>query len=432
MGSRPPNRRRTHPLRWTVLFLAATLTLVGCIPARQKAAVDRTNALLRLPARQHPKFSDDSALSGLISSIDASLAYLRRVPPERRFTFGPDRYDAAHLTRSLQTFRRFVETDPDLRSLRRFVRDRYRVYAAAGGRTDRRVLFTGYFEPILQGCAVRTETYRFPIYRRPTDLLKVDLTPFSPRLTGVHITGRLDGQSLVPYYDRRAIEETDVLAGKAEAIAYLKSRVDLFFLQIQGSGKIYLTDGRVLNVHYHGANGRPYRSIGRLLIEQQKIAPEEMSMQKIRSYLASHPEEVSAILNYNTSYVFFKTETEGPLGAIGEPLTPGRSIATDRRLFPAASLCYIETRQPRIDAAGGIHQWDPLARFVLNQDTGGAIVGAGRADLFWGSGPYAEIAAGHLRHDGKLYFLVLKPSVRARADHPSTETPVAADGDKNI
>jgi membrane-bound lytic murein transglycosylase A len=184
--------------------------------------------------------------------------------------------------------------------------------------------------------------------------------------------------------------------------------VDVFFLQIQGSGKVFLDNGEVLNVHYHTTNGRPYRSIGKLLIDEEKISVADMSMQKIRQYFQNHPEEIDAVLNYNPSYVFFKIEPNGPLGNINVPLTPGRSVALDRFIFPPAALIFIETEKPIVDNAGHIQNWQRFSRFALNQDTGGAIKGPGRADLFWGNGTYAEIAAGHLKHTGDLYFLVLK------------------------
>jgi membrane-bound lytic murein transglycosylase A len=221
--------------------------------------------------------------------------------------------------------------------------------------------------------------------------------------------GRYTGQTVVPYYDRREIDDENVLAGKAEPLAWVKDPVDVFFLQIQGSGKVFLDTGQVVNVHYHGTNGRPYRAIGALLIQEQIIPKEEMSMQKIRAYLHAHPEEMAAVFNYNPSYVFFKLESEGPLGYINVLLTPGRSIALDRRIFPPAALAFIQTKKPVVDSARQIDSWTNFSRFVLNQDTGGAIRGPGRADLFWGNGPYAEIAAGHLKHTGKLYFLILKP-----------------------
>jgi membrane-bound lytic murein transglycosylase A len=145
------------------------------------------------------------------------------------------------------------------------------------------------------------------------------------------------------------------------------------------------------------------------LIDENKITVEEMSMQKIRAYLNAHPEEMESVLNHNPSYIFFKIEFDGPLGNINVRLTPGRSIALDRKIFPPAALAYINTKKPLIDSAGNITGWSDFSRFALNQDTGGAITGPGRADLFWGNGNYAEIAAGHLKYPGKLHFLILKP-----------------------
>jgi membrane-bound lytic murein transglycosylase A len=147
------------------------------------------------------------------------------------------------------------------------------------------------------------------------------------------------------------------------------------------------------------------------LIDKKKITVKEMSMQKIRQYLNSHPDEIKEVFNYNPSYVFFQNEPNGPLGNINVKLTPGRSIALDRRIFPKAALCFIETEKPIVDGAGQIQSWRRFTRFAMNQDTGGAIRGPGRADIFWGNGPYAEIAAGHLKHTGNLYFLVLKPGL---------------------
>jgi membrane-bound lytic murein transglycosylase A len=221
--------------------------------------------------------------------------------------------------------------------------------------------------------------------------------------------GRLSGHRVVPYYNRKDIEESDVLAGKAPVLAWLEDPIDLFFLQIQGSGRVVLDNGEALNLHYDSTNGQPYRSIGRLLVEEGKIPLPEMSMQRIRDFLAAHPEQTRGILNHNPSYVFFRIEEDGPLGFLEVKLTPGRSIALDHRLFPLPALVYIETEKPVLDADGRIARWEPFGRFVVSQDTGGAIRGPARADLFWGHGPYAEAAAGHMRHRGQLYLMVLKP-----------------------
>jgi membrane-bound lytic murein transglycosylase A len=390
-----------------VLTVALALFLAGCPVPIKKAPQEL--AMVRKSTFSYPDFSDDLEFEGLEFSISKSLDYLQRVPADRTYQFGKDHYDAEHLIKSLQYFLDFIRTGPSSKELKKFIRSNFIVYQSVGRDQKGEVLFTGYYEPHLSGRLYRDEEYRYPIYALPNDLIEIDLSAFDEKYEGESIVGRYTGQTVVPYYDRQQIDEEDALVGKAAPLAWIKDPVDVFFLQIQGSGKIFLNTGEVINVHYHGTNGRPYRSIGRLLIEEQKIPKEEMSMQKIRSYLQAHPEEMAPVLNHNPSYVFFKLEPEGPLGYISVLLTPGRSIALDKRIFPPAALAYIRTKKPVVNGAGQIDSWADCNRFVLNQDTGGAIRGPGRADLFWGNGPYAEIAAGHLAHTGKLYFLILKP-----------------------
>jgi membrane-bound lytic murein transglycosylase A len=392
-----------------VLTTALAVFITGC-PAPIKKPPEET-AMVRRSSFSYPDFGDDLELDGLEHSILKSLVYLQRVPADRTYQFGKDRFDAAHLIKSLQYFLDFIRTRPSRKELKKFIRSNYNVYQSVGRNQRGEVLFTGYYEPHLSGSLYRNDEYLYPIYALPTDLMKIDLSAFNEKYKGDSIIGRYTGQTVVPYYDRREIDGENVLVGKAEPLVWVKDPVDVFFLQIQGSGKVFLNTGEVINVHYHGTNGRPYRSIGRLLIEEQKIPKEEMSMQKIRSYLQAHPEEMAPVLNHNPSYVFFKLEPEGPLGYLNVLLTPGRSVALDRRLFPPAALAYVQTKKPVVDSAGQIDSWADCSRFVLNQDTGGAIRGPGRADLFWGNGPYAEIAAGHLAHTGKLYFMILKPNI---------------------
>ena len=390
-----------------VLTIALAALISGC-PAPIKKPPEEL-PLVRRSTFSYPDFSDDLALDGLEHSILKSLDYLQKVPADRTYQFGEDRFDAAHLIKSLQHFLDFIRMNPSNKELKKFIRTNYHVYQSVGRNQRGEVLFTGYYEPHLRGSLYKNEEYQYPIYALPTDLIKIDLSAFNEKYKGESIIGRYTGQTVVPYHDRREIDGEDVLFGKAEPLVWVRDPVDVFFLQIQGSGKVFLNTGEVINVHYHGTNGRPYRSIGRLLIEEQKIPKEEMSMQKIRSYLQNHPEEMAPVLNHNPSYVFFKLESEGPLGCINVLLTPGRSVALDRRIFPPAALAYIQAKKPVVNSAGQIDSWIDCNRFVLNQDTGGAIRGPGRADLFWGNGPYAEIAAGHLAHTGKLYFLILKP-----------------------
>ena len=388
------------------------LAVAACAPSLKPPEPQHAPAMVRIKASQYPAFFDDMNFDGLAHGISMSLSYLNRVPKDRRFTFAEDRYSRDHMVRSLKRFQTFLKQQPSAEALSRFITDHYRVYRASGRSRDQRVLFTGYYEPLLRGSSRQTPVYRYPIYRRPKDLQIVDLSRFSSRFKGETIIGRVDSGRFVPYYDREAIDQQGVLKDKAPVLAWLDNPVDPFFLHIQGSGRIFLETGQVLNVHYHTTNGRPYRSIGKLLIDNGAIPRSKMSMQAIRDYLRSHPETVDVILNHNPSYIFFKPENEGPLGSLGVMLTPGRSIATDRRLFPPSALVYIETQKPLMEADGRITSWTELKRFALNQDTGGAIRGPGRADLFWGNGPYAETAAGHLQHPGAVFFMILSPQSR--------------------
>jgi membrane-bound lytic murein transglycosylase A len=383
--------------------------LAGCPGPKPVVPPISEEPLIRLNPSQYPEFSDDLNYEALDSAILKSLSYLNRIPPDRAFRFGTDDYTTTHLIKTLEDFKQVIDSRPNSTTLRRILQNRYRIYKAAGRKETRDVLFTGYFEPLLEGRRHRDEIFKYPVYGYPKDMVSVDLSQFSAQLKGKKIVGRWNGRTFVPYYDRHDIDFKGRIKGNAEVIVWLKDPIDVFFLHIQGSGKILLKNGRTLNVHYHGSNGRPYRSIGRYLIEAGIIDRASMSMSAIREYLKANPKEIEKVFSYNPSYVFFKFETEGPKGALGVVLTPGRSVATDANLFPKAALAYVETEKPVAGGDDRILRWIPMNRFVLNQDTGGAIKGAGRVDLFWGRGRYAEIAAGHMKQPGRLYFLVLEP-----------------------
>ena len=395
-----------------------SLLLTGCALFRKEPPEVKETGLTKIPASEYPEFLDDMTYDGLAEGIQGSISYLRRVPADRTFRYGQDLYETTHMIRSLELFLDFIQTKPSDKELKEYIHANYFVYRSVGGAIPGEILFTGYYEPVLQGSLEPSPEYPFPIYARPDDLTTIDLSLFSSQFKGKKIIGRYTRNTVVPYYDRKEIENKEIFKDTAETIAWLKDRVDLFFLHIQGSGKIDLDRGEAIHVHYHTTNGRPYRSIGKLLIDQGKISRPEMSMQKIRDYLTRHPEEVEAVLHHNPSYVFFKIEKDGPLGYLEVKLTPGRSIAMDRRLFPLAGLAFIESQKPLITDDNTIDRWTDFSRFVLNQDTGGAIRGPGRGDLFWGNGHQAEIAAGHMKQPGRLYFLILKPEPKA--------TPVAS------
>lgn len=394
---------RWHLLCW---LLCALWVIAGCAP---KPAIIEP-ALIRLPVAEYPEFRDQLAYAQLSQSIAMSLAYLRKRPPEHPIPFGEDTYTAAHLIRSLETFAAMIVDNPSPRRLNELLATHFRVYRAAGGETSKNVLFTGYYEPIMQGRTTASAQFRIPVHSRPKDLIDIDLSLFAPDLQGRRIVGRSSGQTVLPYPDRAGINQDPNFDRIAPPLAWVRDEVDLFMMMVQGSGKLEMENGEMLSVHFDGSNGRPYRSIGRLLIDQGKIDPDNMSMQAIRDYLHRNPEQIRAVLDYNPRYIFFRRVPQGPIGALGVTLTPLRSLAVDRHLFPMAALAFVTLPVPQIDPQGQIQQWEPYHGFAMAQDTGSAIKGPGRADLFWGTGASAEMAAGHLRHTGALYFLVLDPT----------------------
>ncbi len=398
---------RVRPYLFIIcLFLIALVC--GCAKTIHRPP-EEAAVLEKLPVSEYPDFVDDTHYINLADSIQQSLLYLRNKPPGMKFKFGNDLYETSHMVNSLEKFQTFINIKPTADELKKFIKDKYYIYKSTGDNGNGEVLFTGYYEPLLEGNLSKSDTYKHPVFGTPPDLISIDLSLFSAKYAGEKITGKYTGKTVVPYYERKEIETGGILYGKAPVLAWVKDPVDLFFLQIQGSGKIILDNGKIINIHYHTSNGRPYKSIGSLLIEKGIIPRSEMSMQRIRAYLSANPGQIDEILNFNPSYVFFKTEKEGPLGYLEVRLTPERSIALDRRIFPLAGLAYIETVKPAIDENGNLQEWLKSNKFVLNQDTGGAIRGPGRADIFWGNGKYAEIAAGNMQHKGSLYFLVIKP-----------------------
>ncbi|NNG01428.1 MAG: murein transglycosylase [Desulfobacteraceae bacterium] len=401
--------------RFLVIIICIALISVavaGVYYYRQPEVVDDSPPppLVKLDVSAYPLFSDTLLYDNLADAVVKTIEYLEKRPQDRTYEYGEDTYTAAHLLASCRAFLDFIRSRPTEPMLNDHIRRYYHVYQCTGSEGSGNMLVTGYYEPKLYGSLQPTEKFKYPLYTRPTDMITADLAAFYPELKGKRITGRLRGNTIIPYFDRKAIENKENYHETAPPLVWVDSRIDLFFLQIQGSGLVALASGEEIHVHYHTANGHPYRSIGRLLIDKGKIPKAEMSMQRIRQYLEENPDEIDAILNYNPSYVFFKQEADGPIGYMGKKLTPIRSIALDRRIFPLAALAYIDTKIPEIRDEQAIDTWLDLKAFVVNQDTGGAIRGTGRVDLFWGNGKAAEMAAGHMQHDAMLYFLVLKPA----------------------
>ena len=286
--------------------------------------------------------------------------------------------------------------------------ERFDFIPSAGEAGMRSVLITGYYQPVIEGSLAPTAEYKYPIYGIPGDLMVIDAETSSSVSGMSKKSGRLKGDEFVPYYSRAEIDLQGALRGRGHEIAWGKDPVDIFFMHIQGSGILQLPDGKRMQVGYAAQNGRPYRSIGRLLIDTGKIPQQEMSMQRLRRYLAENPSERDDIMAYNESYVFFRVLRGGPVGNLDVPVTMGRSIATDLRLYPKGALAFVYSERPVLDGRGDLIGWTPFVRFVLNQDAGGAIRGRQRVDLYFGAGDRAGAEAGYMNSRGKLYFLALK------------------------
>ena len=361
--------------------------------------------------------SDDLDRESLRIAVHRSISYLEKLPPDRIVGEQPRPFTAKEVLNGLREFEGLLpQWDCRACWLEEF-NARFEFVPSSDDPKTQTILFTGYYQPVIEASLVPTAEFAYPIYGKPADLIVAEQVTLAPAPIKEKVIGRVQGESWLPYYSRREIDQEGSLSGRGYEIAWAKDPVDLFFLHIQGSGLLQLPDGQRLQIGYAGANGRPYRSIGRWLIDRGKIPQEEISMQRLRLYLAEHPEERSEIFAYNESYVFFRLVSEGPLGSLDFPLKPGRSIATDARLFPKGALALIITEKPIVDAAGRLAGWQPFARFVLNQDTGGAIRGPQRVDLYFGTGGEAGAAAGVMNRQGKLYFLSLKnPSASVSAE----------------
>ena len=264
-------------------------------------------------------------------------------------------------------------------------------------------LITGYYEPLLLGSRKRSTRFAYPLYAPPDDMLEVDMSELYPQFRGNIVRARLQGKRVVPYFNRAEIDAGLAPALHGRELFWVDNPVELFFLQIQGSGRIQLENGAHAKIGYAEQNGHPYASIGRRLIDMGELLPEQASMQGIKNWAEKNPERLAVLLGHNPSYVFFRElpdSLSGPLGALGVPLTNEYSIAVDRRSIPLGVPVFLATTQP--------NSVEPLNRLVFAQDTGGAIKGAVRADFFWGFGELAGHQAGRMKQSGRLWVLFPK------------------------
>jgi membrane-bound lytic murein transglycosylase A len=285
---------------------------------------------------------------------------------------------------------KLAETTTDANT---FFRDNFTLYKIEP--TAEKPILTGYYEPLLHGSLTADNLYKYPLYATPNDLLHVDLASLFPELKNKRVRGRLVGNKVIPYFSRKEIDEGRL---NSDIICYVDSNIERFFLEVQGSGRIELTNGETIFVGYADQNGHPYHSIGKELIQSGAIAKEDISLQSITKYLREHTDEIEPLLHTNASNVFFKVKKKAATGAMGLVLTPERSVAIDRRYLPLGALLFVQSDSPDYS----------VSHFVFAQDTGGAIRGAVRADMFMGYGKTAEIIAGNLKSDLAMWIMLPK------------------------
>jgi membrane-bound lytic murein transglycosylase A len=376
--------------------IPAAVALGLLVAAATPGAAQRIPALRDLDRGERTMLLDDGDAGSLRAAVHQSLAWVERQPPRRPFAFGARRLTAAEHAAGLRRFLALLADDPPPEVLEERVLAEFDVLPAVG-RPDGGVLVTGYHEPVVE--VADRASPEFP----------------------VPILGLRDHRPGRRWRDRRFPTRAEIEAGRlgalARPLAWARDPVDVFFMEIEGSGTLRFPDGREVRVGPVATNGRPYRSVGRLLIDEGQLTEESVSMRAIRAWLAANPDHRRRVLRHNEAVVFFRRLEGPPVGYLGVPLTPARSIATDPRLFPPAALAFVRSERPQ-PGPDGRAAWRPVSRFVLNQDAGGAIRGPGRVDVFWGRGATAALAASDMKQLGELYFLAPRPAPRLAGARP--------------
>jgi len=331
--------------------------------------------------KQLPKFEDDYNRDTLLRSIDYSLEYFKRVKTNPH-GFRMAGFSHQNLENTLKVFREGFLRCHSAKEINEFVVRNFRVFQAIGKAYEGQVHFTGYGTPIYDGSLTPTATFRYPLYKKPADFKK-------------------------PYYTRREIEERNILRGNE--IVYLKSKLDAYLIHVQGSGQINLPSGEKVYVGYDADSGHTYTSMGRLLVMDGKIPEEDLTLSTLITYFDQHPTELDSYLKRNDRYIFFKRVNHAiPYGSIGVPVTPMRSIATDKKVFPAGGLTFAVIEPKRSKKGWWFHKEGKVEKsfFALDQDTGSAIQTPARADVYFGIGDQAMHEAGELNAYGRFYYLL--------------------------
>ena len=416
---------KIYPLVLLIFATIVSALSVGCAQRTLSSAQDAYQPVSCAP------MADSLAPESLILALENNIAHLRAGHGPASYTFGKRTVARADYVTGLERFRDHVKSAGlDPHTLNEMIQRDFECYEVFGRKKTGEVLVTAYFDPVIAASKTKTSTHTIPIYRLPKDMVMIQLdayfktfpdlaakmtakseqkTPFATlrgRLTPAKTPG--EPAVIVPYYDRYELDVENALSGQKLEIAWVDA-IDAFFLHIQGSGVLEFANGRRQRVGYSAQNGHRYEALGKHLLEH--IPLEKMSLQAIDQHLRTLPmEERLRVMSLNPSYVFFRELDSLSIGYLGTEVTAGRTIATDARFFPKGTLGYLDVPAPQFASGQDSvpSSWHPQPRFVLDQDTGGAIRGGGRVDLYWGEGPSAKQAAGVMKENGRLVYLVPK------------------------
>lgn len=396
----------THRRSFGVWALALMLSVSGCgaiqelVPAADFQAQPEAPPQLVLEPVEFkalPGWRSDALVEGL-SAFLASCPAIAKRPADQPLGYLGEHGTMGDL-QQICAEARTINTKSSA-ELQFFIERRFRPFRARDGQKPAGK-FTGYFEPLLRGSWQPDARYRHPVYSRPRDIVVVEMEMFDPDQRGEQLAGRLVGNKLLPYFDRSEINQ-GALRGRQLELLWVDSAVDLFFLHVQGSGRVLLPDGSHVRLAFSGRNGHRYSSIGRELVAQGIMKVKDVSLPSLRAWMAANPLAAEQLMQKNRSYIFFRVEKDEVVkGAMGVALTPGRSLAVDPKYVPLGLPLWLTTTDP-LDPKNTT----PLTRMVVAQDTGSAIKGVVRGDLFWGFGAEAEARAGLMNETGTYYFLL--------------------------
>jgi len=358
-------------------------------------------------------FADDLDPASLEKAITNQLEAMFEQELSAPVRLGSFTLTRGRLVETLEAFLEILQQDLPLEEFNKKISEEFVLYRVGKGK-NKKVLFTGYYRPVMKASPVRTSLYRYPIYQMPGQggLQQVKYKK-GIQLVGTHAGIQQVRESYAEEkewrrFTREEIDRKGVLSGQGLEVAWLSNDLDRFFLHIQGSGMLEFPDGSRQSVGYQGSNQHTYTGIGKLMIQDGVIDISQGSMQGIKKYFVDHPQDIDKYLYQNKRYIFFTLNDYGPRGSGGGELVGGRSIATDKSIYPAGGLAFIKVRQPVLDENNKIIRWQPISRFVVDQDTGSAIRGPGRGDLFFGTGLKAGAKAGHYHERGIVYYLIKK------------------------